>query len=379
MLLTVNKLNDNITGVVGNDKYTIPYSSEVHQQLLALENKFSNVETMEDAKVIITNAEGIISGISTEVQAEMYGDFLKFDPKSQKFFLHSNNVTSSIPLPNVLAEKVIEFKEKDLDFLPFVKAWMWFLKNPKFSVKKADYFAKYITTTFVDDEDRLKFIEEGYTNEKATEMATYNDVSITKNGLLSTYKYAQIKYHKFDPTSGDVVSRYTTTHDAETGEEQIALPENAEDFYLIPPIMGEGGDAYLCGPDMGHRIKVGAIHALASFDQINCQDGSFGGGGLHLGGRRYIVGYGGGDRLLLNAFVNPMHIGGFTDGGDGAMRVKEYFVHSAHFAPNKSFYNESTYLEHTNAQWADIRTEAIEASEAKIKGIKQLMDEVNAL
>jgi hypothetical protein len=223
-------------------------------------------------------------------------------------------------------------------------------------------------------------VEEGYSDEKATELATFNDVSITKNGLLSTYKYARIKYKKFDKTSGDDVDRYDVTYDEETGEAKVNLPTEAEDYYLIPPVMGESHDAFSCGADLGHKIQVGNIHALPTWDQVNCRDEHSCVPGLHLGGLRYIQGYGGSGNLLLNCFVNPMHIGAFTNAtGDSAIRVKEYFVHSAQFAPNRGLYHESAYLDHTNAQWEEMRSEAIAESEAKIKSIKGAQDEINAL
>lgn len=379
MLLTVNKVNETLSGVIGGKNYSISYSEAVHTKLTDLEDKFDKAETLEEAKGLIEEAQSVIeNGVEADV-LKAYGEYLKHDPKNDRFYLHSNGKTSSIPLPKVLVDKLIEAMDKDLSTLPFIKAWMWFLKNPLFSPSKAKYFAKYITTTFLDQELYTAKIEEGYSHEKATELATYNDVAITKNGLIATYKYARVKYTKFDPKTGEVVNRYEEVFDEETGEKTIKMPDHAEDYELIPPIMGEDGDAFGCDGIKGHRIRIGAIHALDSFDQINTRDGSFGGGGLHVGGRKYIQGYGGHERLLLSAFVNPMHIGGFTDGGDGAMRVKEYFVHSAEFAPMKSFYNESGYLAHSNAQWKEMLAEAITASEEKIANIKNAVSELEAL
>lgn len=381
MLLTVNKLNAaTITGVIGTEKYSVAYTSDLYNQLTDLETQFSTATTIADAKSIVDAAKTAITTTVTEATEVLYGGYLKLDEKSQRYFLKSNGIVSSIPIPKVLANKIVEAIDKQLDYLPFVKAWMWFLKNPNFSKNKAKYFANYITTTFVDAEQYAKLIEEGYSVEKATELSTFNDVSITKNGLLSTYKYAQIKYKKFDGTTGEYVDRYPVIYDEETGKANIQLPEEAEAYYLIPPIMGERGDAFSCGADLGHKIQVGNIHALPDWSMVDCTDGASCLKGLHLGGLSYIKGYGGRGNLLLNCFVNPMHIGALTDAsGDSAIRVKEYFVHSAEFAPNKALYHESTYLEHTQSQWEEMRAEAIASSEAKIKSIKGLQDEINAL
>ncbi len=379
MLLTVNKTNEVITGVIGSEKYSIPYEADIFIELQELEDDFSEAEDMDAAKEIIEYAVELIKSGKTAAVTAAYGEYLQQDLKTNKFYLKSKGKVSSVPLPKILVDKIIEATDKGYSYLPFIKAWMWFLKNPRFTERKADYFAKYITTLFVDQEEVKKNLEAGFTQEKAVEMATYNDVAITKNGLLSTYKYVSIKYNKFDTETGDQVNRYAVSYDEETGRETIQLPENAEDYTLIPPMMGEGGDAFYAGSDLGHHVKVGAIHTLPEWSMVNCTDGIACVPGLHLGGRRYIQGYGGRTNLLLNCFVNPMHIGAFTDSGDGAIRVKEYFVHSAEFAPNKSFYNESTYLEHTQAQWADMLAEAVAVSEQKIKDIQNLQEELRAL
>lgn len=379
MLLTVNKQKNVLSGLIGNTKYSIEYNSEIHQELLALENRYESATSMEQVKQIIEEAQKVLDGIGNSPVMKQLGEYLVHDVKSDKYFLQSNGVKSSIALPQVLVDRIIEAIEKEIDFLPMVKAWMWFLKNKNFSLAKAHKFAKYITTRYVDYELKAKLIDEGYSEEKAKEMATFTDVAITKNGLIQTYKYVSIKYKKFNSTSGDQDDRYAVTYDEETGEAKVNLPEWAEEYYLIPPVMGDSGDAFYAGEDLGHRVVVGKVHELKDWSQVNCDDRTSCVKGLHLGGRAYIQGYGGKTNLLLNCFVNPMHIGAFTDDGSGAIRVKSYFVHSACFAENKSFYNESTYLEHSNKEWEDIRAEAIKESESKIKQILQLQEEINAL
>jgi hypothetical protein len=378
MLLTVNKVNEVLSGVLGNLKYSIPFNSDVYVALLRLEELFDVVDTPANAKILIEQATELVKGAEIKKAMEAFGDSLMFDSAKQKYYLISNNVVSSIPLPKVLADKIVEATEKGLSAQPLIKAWTWFLKNPKFNMTKAKHFAEYITNTYVDDQVRKDLIEAGYTYEIATQMATYNDVAITKNGLLSTYKYAQIKYKVYNE-QGELIDRYASTFDPESGQGTVQLPENAEDYYLIPPIMGEGGDAFFAGETLGHRIVVGQAHVLDSWDKVDTTDGAFARKGLHLGGQAYIKGYGGHSRLLLNCFVNPMNIARFDHSGNGAVVVKEYFVHSAEFAPNKAMYHESSYLERSKEQWTEMRAEGIKNSEEAIKALKAKQDELNAL
>lgn len=365
MLLTVNKVNGVLSGVIGDAKYAVPFSEEIYKKLLSQEKWFDKSESVEQAKECIGRAKAILEDAAQKKALVDFADSLKYDANAGKYYLYSNGVTSTIPLPKVLADKINEAVEKELPTSPLIKAWAWFLKNPKFSSAKAALFAKYITTTYTDSEVKAQLIEQGYSVEKATEMATYQDVAITKNGLLSTYKYVAIKYKMYDK-EGEQIDRYTVEYDTEVAAATVQLPTEAEDYYLIPPMMGEGGDAFFSGETLGHKVTVGQSHSLPEWSMVNCTDGRACLPGLHLGGRKYIEGYDGRTSLLLNCFVNPMFIGAFTDTGDGAIRVKEYFVHSAQFAPNKAMYHESGYLDRSNAEWSKMRDEAIASSNAII-------------
>jgi len=385
MQFTVNRIKGTaqgatgtISGVIGIDKYSLPFTKEAYADLVELEGQFADTESLEDAKAIIETAK-LLTARDSKTELETICPALKFDSKSNKFYLHQNGVTSTIPVPKPLVDMILSSVADGLSFEPVVKCWINFLRNPNFSLAKANYFGSYLTTTTVDQKEKKRLIdEEGYSEDKATELATYNDISITRNGMLSTYKYAKIVYNKFDPITGQKVNRYEESFDEETGERTIKLPEVAEDYTLSPPVMGESGDAFYAGASLAHRIKVGAIHRLEGWHQVNTNDSSSCVKGLHLGGRRYVQSFGGGDAVLLNCLVNPMHIGAFDHSGNGAVRVLEYVVHSAVFAPNKNKYSESNYAAHTDAQWADMRADAIAKSEDAINKLKGAQTQLSA-
>ena len=124
------------------------------------------------------------------------------------------------------------------------------------------------------DEVELKRLmeEEGLSYEIAIQRATFRDVSLCKSGLISTYKYSQIKYHKFDTDNGEKVDRYEVVYDEETGTATVKLPEWAEDYYLIPGVVGESYDPVtIDGTEVSHRIKVGSRHELL-WNQVDCND-----------------------------------------------------------------------------------------------------------
>lgn len=379
MILTVNRINTTISGIIGTEKYNVPYTEELFKQLTQEETDFANADSLEKAKLAIDLAKQLIDGVTKTQNETKFGEYLVRDDNSNKFYLKLGSVTSSKALPEALVAMLLEALEKEMSIEPYVKCWTWFLKNPRYTDRKAQYFAAYLATKYVDREKVQEYLEEGYTQEKAIEMATFNDLSITKNGLLSTYKYARIVNEQYDPETRALIPRYKTTFDRETGKPTTELPKEAEDYVLMPPIMGNSGDAYFAGEVLGHRIVVGKAHKLPEVARRNTVDGTCGGGGLHLGGLKYIENYGGQGRLLLNCFVNPMHILGFTDGGDGAIRNDQYFVHSACFAPNKSFYNESNYLAQNKEEWEKTLSEAISKHEEIIKRINDSSTELKAL
>ena len=382
MNFTVNKIKDFISGTIGSTKYSVKFEPELFKKLQEIEESISTADSVEKVKFLLEEAKKLTQ---RNHQAEITSvvPYLAFNAKSERYHITQNNKTSSVPVPKVLADKILKAYEEQTPIEPFVKAWIWFLRNPKFSLAKAEKFAKYITTTVLDREEFDKLVAEGYSTETAMKMATYNDVSITKNGLISTYKYVTIKNWKYDD-QGKIIERYKKIYNSEDGSFiEEGKPEinvtPLEDWYLLPPVMLEGGEKCILSTDSEptHRVKVGAVHSLPSWDSVNCNDNQSCVKGLHLGGLTYIQGYGGKTNLLLNCFVNPMHIGAFTDDGSGAIRVLEYFVHSANFAPNKNLYHESDYAKRGEDLWAKLREEAIENSEKAIKALKDKMEEIS--
>lgn len=379
MKLVLNKIGERLSGVIGEQKFNVPFSVELYKTLNEAVASFEDAETMEAAQVIV---EATLPLVQVKVQEIVTTKciYLVFNNATNKYYLKNKGVVSSHPMPTKLVDWIIESVEKEIDFMPVVKAWTRFLRNPNFTTYNAERFANYLTTTVVDHKELSRLMEdEGVTYEIAKTRATFRDVSLTRNGLISTYKYGQIKYKKFNTEDGTAQDRYEKTYDEETGQVTIKLPEFAEEYYLIPPICGEGNDPVaINGGEKKHRIIVGAIHTL-DWNQVNTRNDSMS-KGLWIGGLSYIKAYDASDRLLMNCFVDPANIGAFYNGGNfDALMVKEYFVHSAVFAPNKNLYRESDYEAHTQKEWDKIRTEAISLAEKKVAELTQSLAELEAL
>jgi hypothetical protein len=74
-----------------------------------------------------------------------------------------------------------------------------------------------------------------------------------------------------------------------------------------------------------------------------------------------------------------MHIGAVPCDVDGAIRCKQYFVHSSLAGVNGSIYHSSTYAEMTDSEWDLMRAEAVLVKLQGKATIDKEVAELNAL
>lgn len=376
MTITVNKINNTvINGTIGSKRYSIPYDEDIYNRLLNLEDKMYVATTVEEMLQLVATAEEIVDQVSYKqkaISALNTGITALHQAEDGQVYLKSpSGVISSVPIPKVLVDHIQKAYDEGLPIDPFIKAWILFLRNPNFSLKKAELFAQYLTAKFLDQELYDEMIQQGYSEETAKEAATYNEVSITRSGLLNTYKYVQF------------VSKGASFENLESQLQEEETLANAEDYKFIPPVMGTGGDKLFVNGTLTHDIKVGAIHELPDWSYVNCDDNTSCVKGAHLGSQTYIRGYGGRTRFLMNCFVSPNDIGAFVQSrgtaDEGALRVRRYFVHSVNVAPNKSIYHESTLMDKVEEDWLKEKEEAIAETNAMIARLEKAKQELNIL
>jgi hypothetical protein len=145
--------------------------------------------------------------------------------------------------------------------------------------------------------------------------------------------------------------------------------------------MKDSGDEFYCTAyeKPGHKIRVGHSHYLDSWNKVSTP----GNKGLHVGGLRYIQGYQNyRGAVTHNILVDPMHIhsiAGLGIGNDGAMTVKQYFVHSSFAGPNRSIYHSSDYAAITDIEFAKIVEEAVESTRASIAELEAMQSDTSNL
>lgn len=384
-MIFVNEVTINeervMIGSINGEKFNVPFNTNVWSNLVDLAAKATLVNTVGEYNAIMDTAASLLEdNRSSEVETACPDIVLV----KGKFFLKlSDGTKDKNEIPAKLANKIVESVEKGLSATPLIKAWVRFLRNPNFSKAKANLFASYVTAMIIDQVERTRLIdEEGFAEEVATMMATYNEVAITQEGLIACRKYAELSDKKWmiDPETNEAVKvdRYekVKTVDEESGAVTVDVqyPDFAEEMTYLPPIMGTSSDAFFCGEKLGHIMKVGNRISLPSWDMVNCNDDRWGTNGLHVGGLSYVQGYSGQFNHLLECFVSPEDIGAIVDverGRDGAIRVKSYFVYGAVNKPNKGLFHSSTYAALLDGEWEEYKKEAIARAAESLTSAKQ--------
>jgi hypothetical protein len=382
-MLTVNVIVNGedkvLSGTLDGEKFNVPYSLDLFDSLNEKSNELESITTRDDYDKWVEETSKLL--VEEKVDAiETKCPDLKKNARTGYYYVVVDGKTSKTPVPTALVEVILESVEKDIDPTPIVKAWIRFLRNPNFTENKASLFAEYITAEIVDTDEVNRLIEEeGFVEEVAITRATYNDVAISKEGLIVCKKYAELqtKGWTIDPETNKSVKaplygKEDDTIDRITGERtegKDLLPEFAEDLVFIPPVQGTRGDKFLCGDKLGHEIKVGEVHTLEKWDQVNCNDNTSCVPGLHVGGWKYVDTYKGLNCQLLECLVDPSEIGAIVDlhRGDGAIRCRQYFIYGAVEGRTKGIYHSSTYAKMKDADWEEYKKLAVEEANKKIK------------
>ena len=396
-MINVNVNENLISGSYGKEQFVVRYTKERYDEMIRLKLAADVAPSLEDLKKIYSDFEVLTKESTSEmVKAKCF--YLVQDSTTEEFFLKYEGVVSSIPIPQVLVDRILESAEKGIDFIPIVKVWIRWLRNPvlrgtnKQNRRRiSDLFATYISAMFVNEEKVAQLMDEkGLSEEVAIRLSSVNDVSVTQEGLLCTHKVVDEITTKFAlDEKGEVikVDRYKKVLDEDTGLLKSELPLTNEERLFEPCVMHQNGDAYHVEgvngfPDKVHFVRVGCVHRLSDWSYVNTNPDVSCVPGLHTGSLSYVKGYQHCGTETLDVLIDPMHIGA-TSNGDNALRVLQYFVHGAWTGTNGSIYHSSTYAAKTDEEWAKIRKEVVEffAKERQeiIEEQDQEITEINAI
>jgi hypothetical protein len=402
-VITVNEVKY-LTGKIGKTAYSVEFSEESRDALNKLNAKYAACTTKADADAVLADAELLINS-SKELEREsgslvsVLGGDLMLNKKTNTYHLVSDGIIAERPISKFFVNKMIEANEKGISPKPWLKFWVRLMRNPLYrdNKTKVKQIIEYLKATYVDEEAIKARVEEGYSEAVARELCTFDQISITEEGILAAFKYVALADDKFvvkvaeDGTQEivreDRYKRVLEVNDV-TGEitkDELALPEEAEDFVFLPPVQGLSGDEFTCAPidtpyedaPKGHIIKVGNVHELAKgFDQVNTNDNQACVKGLHLGGYYYVQNYGGQTKFLLDCLVSPEDIGAVADlsnrNSEGAIRCRRYMAVGAHFQVSRGMYHPSRYGALVDSDWEAMKKELLEGLKAEANKIEAI-------
>lgn len=372
MMIRINRIGDTISGAYNGIPFGVAYSEEKWNAMKELMEKSEAVNTMEELKPILDEF-ALLTVESYKELVETACPWIYVNKSTNKFYLQlkpadgqGDAVISSQPLPKPFVDRILTSVEKKIDVMPLIKCFIRFLRNPNYSFDKARRLAEYINATYVNQSLEADLINKGLSHEVAKERATSTQVAITDEGLLCCYKVSEEIDWKYElDEDGETPvrkSRYKPTVDEITGLKTYAVPEVVEERLFRPAVQGDRGDAFYCGDKLGHVIKVGELHRLEKWEQVDCDDNRSCVKGMHVGNQDYIRGYQNEGTVTHYVFVDPMHIGAIVGGHDGAMRVKQYFVYASFAGTNRGIYHSSAYGKLTDSEYRDMLQEAIKST-----------------
>lgn len=296
MSIIVNRKNDRITGAIEGKPFNILFDQDVYDQL---KNESARLEKSKDKEVynsIVKSAQDLVI-IDFNFEVAAANGYLKYRKNTGTYHLVINKgkkdeLISEDPIPGVLANQIVQSYEEGEDFMPLLMAWRRFLTRPKSSEEDKEFFAVYLCSLFTDLDKMTDLMKEkGITLEAASELCTYNDISITTYGLLATFKVVEEVKKIWELTTdkdGNEVRIQvdaflgTTVIDSVTGE--ITKTEGKAEYLeeiVFTPAIWKDGDKFFCGDEIGYKYQVGKEAILPEAAKRNYQN-TFGGGGLSM-------------------------------------------------------------------------------------------------
>ena len=387
-MITFRSLEHKIVGTVNGKPFNIANTEDNLKAIQAFQTKNATIEE-------------VLEFVTASRKQEVAGSckYLIFNPVTNEYFLTIGKYRSSHAIPEFLVKYIETSYEKQIDFMPVIKAWARLLSNPRYNNSMANYFNTYISSLYLDKEELKRLMKEEELSEKvAKELATYQDIAITQEGMLATYKVAEIvtweymmekqEDGSYKKVKNDKLVRIPAVLDNVTGEvieeEHFKKPDNLEDFQFTPAII-KHGDKFFSGNKIGYVYEVGKVQRLPKNAKRNLNNTS-GGGGLYSGGLSYIECYRSQGTHVLTCFVDPADILSFQSEGQ-AFRTDALMPYNVwdEEATLKGMYHSSDYgktsqkriediIKAAVAQDVNVREEQEAINTARNNGTLELMD-----
>ena len=128
-MITINVIEDKICGNYGEHPFTVDYSKELYDEMQGLADQANSATTIEEYNSII-EAFAKLTVVDYTKTIETQCPYIHINKGTGEFFLKHNGVVSSIPMPQALVDRIFESLDKEIDFMPLIKMWTRWLRNP---------------------------------------------------------------------------------------------------------------------------------------------------------------------------------------------------------------------------------------------------------
>lgn len=408
--MDITLVNELIVVTINNVPATMPYTLENMSSLTGLQKKHTKLfldykseqisREIYDEKLadLMADITLVIKGGNVN-QTDKYfviGENLVRDEMTKKihyfFKTKTEIVVSVLPMPQKLVEMILTSEQKLHSAAPLYKFWINLLRNGKVrtwldadQIQEAFNFAtrivNFVTDTYVYPSLYKQYIDQGFTSELASELATVKQNPITQGGLVSVFKVVNQVDNRYEwqLDSNKQAIRLlkdgiSVAVDSFTGEISIGDFEFAEDMIFYPAIMGTSGHIFMCDGTYdvykGHGIVIGKEASLPA-DYVK-KGLRMAGAGFHGGNpTQYVNGYSNNKNFTLNIFVNPQYVHDIAP-NEGALVFEKYYPYSIYnrVVSYKEPYHPSAYADVTEKQWDIIRTETINSYKERLSEIE---------
>ena len=160
------------------------------------------------------------------------GDLIKHYVNKNLFYF-TDDAVNQFPIPEDVVALLELVSENGGNINPLVNNIKLLRRNRAYSPEFLIEYVNVILKAFSDTKIFNSFRDQGYYSEVAYIQSKKPVFTLTEDGLIVAYKTVSFKDYKFDTTTGDIIPRYPTTYDEETGEPIVEYPACAEEYKIF--------------------------------------------------------------------------------------------------------------------------------------------------
>lgn len=216
------------------------------QTLLRIEDKSVNVNN-SDLKVLnplieAYNANPSEAGLNA-ILAEIdniqdinryeykLGELIKFYVNKNLFYF-SDDTANRFPISEDVVALLELVAESGGNIAPLVANIKLLRRNVYYDEDFLNDYIAVLLKSFTDEKIYNSFVDKGFYSEFAYIQSKKPVFTLTSEGLIVAYKKASFKDYKFDTQTGEIIPRYPTTYDEETGDPIVEYPAYAEGYKI---------------------------------------------------------------------------------------------------------------------------------------------------